>query len=601
MKRYSESMSKLLTRALFAVILIFPICAYAGDTRTEIYYLEDAAGTKTFENILDSADFKPAITQPLNFGFTKSVVWIKFRPLKPPNTFPLYLVDRYEHAHSYKLFLPKDNYFYPLDFKKENADVGIYLKSPTFLLQESMGNSYFYARIESGGKWLLIDLHALSTSEFINEVFLSQSFYGLFFGSLIVLMLYNLFLYASLKETPYLHYVLYLFSISLMFLHIDGFTNLVQADDAIRHVFPGFMFLTLFYVIKFSGSFLNIRQVAPRFHRVFRVLEVLVAIIFLSAISFLPEGISVATASIVAATTVPFVVFTAFKVQKSNPSVKIFLVGWLGIGVMTLIYAAQPWQLIEMSPTLNKHGLKVATVFEAIVFAIALAYRTKMLEIDKKSISSESLRKTKYAADLSNALENERRMISQELHDNFNAAVAAIKLMASNIVNITADDDVRERAQKIEEIATSAYNSARKFVKQLRPELLYSLGLEYGVNDLVDEYRKIFLNCTINLRYDVKSTNLPNVLNITIYRILKEAITNTMKHSKATELSLSITERGSIVYLSIIDNGVGFNKNFEEGIGITSMRERCSSLGGKFNINGNKGTEIRIELPIVYE
>ncbi|MGE3886724.1 MAG: sensor histidine kinase, partial [Vicinamibacterales bacterium] len=146
-----------------------------------------------------------------------------------------------------------------------------------------------------------------------------------------------------------------------------------------------------------------------------------------------------------------------------------------------------------------------------------------------------------------------------------------------------------------------AIDAVRRLSSELRPPVLDRLGLAAAVDWLVrDRESKSGLAIVLNL-HDLREPIHPQV-SITLFRIVQEALTNVIRHARATEVAIDLTGHDTTLSLSIHDNGIGLNPSIAEGphsLGILGMRERVRLVGGTFRIDGGpgRGTTITVEVP----
>lgn len=210
--------------------------------------------------------------------------------------------------------------------------------------------------------------------------------------------------------------------------------------------------------------------------------------------------------------------------------------------------------------------------------------------------------------------EKERQRIARELHDsslqNLTHLVHNIELGSMFI----DQDPIRAKL----ELATciknlkGTINEIRETVFNLRPMSFDDLGFKQCIENFIDNMRQQYNNCEIES--DVKELKLDkfteqekenaNLLMVTIFRIIQEAVINSLKHSNAEKILLDITQKNKKCYINISDNGKGFtvesvmkNKHF----GLSIMKERINLLNGKIKIDSklNQGTNIEIIVPLI--
>ncbi len=194
--------------------------------------------------------------------------------------------------------------------------------------------------------------------------------------------------------------------------------------------------------------------------------------------------------------------------------------------------------------------------------------------------------------------EEERKTMARELHDELGQYLNAIKLDAVFIRDQTGDmtADIHSSAESIVEISTRVYDVVRRMMRRLRPVALDELGLTSALEHMVKSWRERLPSIVFTLRIETCLEGFSEALNITLYRLVQEALTNVAKHAQASNVSIVLNQPApdgldtGCVLLSIRDDGVGVDlRERKLGLGIVGMRERVEALGGKFEIDSASG------------
>lgn len=212
------------------------------------------------------------------------------------------------------------------------------------------------------------------------------------------------------------------------------------------------------------------------------------------------------------------------------------------------------------------------------------------------------------AANLQLKIEKERTRIARELHDELGQDLTILRLDLTGLRNESKGEERSQIAgtafAKIEgaiELTDSIIKKSRSLATRLRPVILDQFGLIAGIEWLVENCQK---HSGIKCRID----NLPE--NVTadaevvtaLFRICQEIVTNIIRHAKATELKISLTERAGELLLTIQDNGRGITNEElanQKSLGILGMQERAKLLGGSLVIRGRErgGTTVSVTMP----
>jgi|GEM_PF-756759 len=220
----------------------------------------------------------------------------------------------------------------------------------------------------------------------------------------------------------------------------------------------------------------------------------------------------------------------------------------------------------------------------------------------KRREAGELRRKRMFSHGILLAVEEERQRLARELHDEIGQALTTLKIEAELLAeDPLIPDSQRERLSKIARGLAQVMTTLREIVRGLRPVVLDSLGLEEAINRLVEDC-KAASGPEIKCFFRGLSQRLPSPLELTAYRIVQEALSNALKHSKAKEVRVSVVRTDGSLSITVEDNGVGFDvesAGFEKGLGLLLMRERAEGLGGSLWIDSKagEGTCLVAELP----
>lgn len=205
-------------------------------------------------------------------------------------------------------------------------------------------------------------------------------------------------------------------------------------------------------------------------------------------------------------------------------------------------------------------------------------------------------------------IEDERRSLARELHDELGQYVTAIKTFAVAIANKTKEraPDVEASAQTIVAAANHIYDGMHNIIRQLRPGSLDNLGLSETLRDLINSYQQQNPELEIALHLSGELNKLGENININVFRIVQESINNVIKHAdaKRIDVNLHANAHGDLE-LTIRDDGKGMeiaHVDQTNHFGLLGMRERVQGLHGQFNVVSSlakkaAGTTISIMIP----
>jgi signal transduction histidine kinase len=221
--------------------------------------------------------------------------------------------------------------------------------------------------------------------------------------------------------------------------------------------------------------------------------------------------------------------------------------------------------------------------------------RERTAELKQRNEALRSL-----AARLVSAQEDERRRISLELHDEAGQLLTALKLSLAVIQAELPVDQARLHGQIGEAIALTetTMEELRTLAYHLRPAALDAIGLD---QTLRDHCQRLAKQSGIPINYQGASLDdLPGFIQISLYRVIQEALTNILKHAHASQVLVSLQGDAETIFLQISDNGRGFTPPAgfaappDGGLGLIGMRERMEAIGGEIEIDSRPGHGTRL-------
>jgi two-component system sensor histidine kinase UhpB len=236
-----------------------------------------------------------------------------------------------------------------------------------------------------------------------------------------------------------------------------------------------------------------------------------------------------------------------------------------------------------------------------------VAERTRDLLASRNEALRADADKRKLIHKVNSIVEDERKSIAIEIHDELNASLIAARLESQSIMLLAAKagpspeiDEIRAKSQAITKLTLDLYASGRRLVRRLRPEVLEMLGLHGAVEEMLRHYDS-GSGCSFTFHSEGDFSRLGHELAISAYRIVQEALSNVMKHAQAAHAQVSLVLASDVLHIAVADDGVGFDPALaSEGIGIIGMRERVHALQGTLVLHAapGAGTEVAIALPL---
>lgn len=199
-------------------------------------------------------------------------------------------------------------------------------------------------------------------------------------------------------------------------------------------------------------------------------------------------------------------------------------------------------------------------------------------------------------------LDEERRAIARELHDEFAQSVTAIRSLAVAIMGRQQEDNAsREAADTISKEAAALYDAMHSLIPRLAPISLDTLGLAETLQGLVHEWRRRHPAIKITLQHSLPSQLGPTA-TLTIYRIVQEALINAIRHGSPHHIDVEVRTEPERVVIRVTDDGLGLPENWTRPgrFGLRGLQERLATLRGKLQVSNRAegGVEVFAEMPL---
>jgi two-component system sensor histidine kinase UhpB len=196
------------------------------------------------------------------------------------------------------------------------------------------------------------------------------------------------------------------------------------------------------------------------------------------------------------------------------------------------------------------------------------------------------------------AQERERLRVAQELHDEVGQTLTAVLLQLSQLGK-AAPPEVASRAGEAQDSVRTSLEDVRRIARELRPEALDELGLASALAALTERFAQRG-GLRIERRLEPGLPDLPDDVELVIYRIAQEALTNVARHSGVDCAELTLEQRGDRLVLTVLDSGRGLPPDAGDGGGLRGMRERAVMVGAVLRVadRDGGGVEVRLEVPL---
>ena len=221
----------------------------------------------------------------------------------------------------------------------------------------------------------------------------------------------------------------------------------------------------------------------------------------------------------------------------------------------------------------------------------------QQLEISRKQLQH-------FTEHLEHVLEEERKRISRELHDELGQLLTILKFDLSwlKLEGIQTDPNIIGRIDAMMESVNEALASVKRISKEIRPPQLDALGLIGAIQWDIDQVEKKTGLKGI-MTGETAELDIQGQVSTVLYRVFREALTNILRHANANHVYIKLSQQLGSVILTIKDDGRGITKKELKGttsLGLVGIRERLRMVGGTFTIEGKagSGTVLSVEVPL---
>lgn len=206
------------------------------------------------------------------------------------------------------------------------------------------------------------------------------------------------------------------------------------------------------------------------------------------------------------------------------------------------------------------------------------------------------------------AQEDERQRVARELHDQAGQALTALQFGLTRAERACDSPKLQEELEGLRTLTVETMNEVRNLALDLRPSALDELGLVPALRAYVRDYSKR-VNIPIDFEVSGIKERLPSEMEIALFRVIQEGLTNVAKHSQATQAWIKLAVEDGRIKVKVFDNGRGFDvektlqQSTKRSLGLFGINERVELLGGSFRVESapGKGTTIFVEVPVAPE
>jgi signal transduction histidine kinase len=233
---------------------------------------------------------------------------------------------------------------------------------------------------------------------------------------------------------------------------------------------------------------------------------------------------------------------------------------------------------------------------------VSLIFIKRIFNIQKRMDELRKESESRILSAIVRTEENERLNFSKELHDGLGPLLSSVKMAISasrGKEEAAVDEKVMANAEKL---IDESITSLKEISNKLSPHVLNNFGLKKAVKSFISRL-PVTENPTISLDSNIEDHRFPYNIEVVLYRVICELITNSLKHSRAKNVFISLMEKDGIIALDYLDDGVGFDSEIpelsEKGLGFANIKSRIKSLNGTFEIYARQNEGVRVNISIL--
>ncbi|MDF2193224.1 7TM diverse intracellular signaling domain-containing protein [Paraflavitalea sp. CAU 1676] len=455
----------------------------------------------------------------------------------------------------------------------------------------------FYVRVTSRN-FMRIPLRIATMQELYESNHKVDVSNGVIFGMLIAFMIYNLFVFFSLREISYLFYVGYVFFWGLNLVNYNGYL-----PDFIPHA-SGFNDSSIFIAcsalcsVGFTNAFLQTHIYAPIISRTKWVMVALTLVPMILVMVGKPVYAFIYIQLLVYPVFMYWFVAGFMSFRNGYKPALYYIVGFGCYMVGSAIYNLKDHNLLPEN-TFTATSMHWGAAFEAVILSYALANKLSFYKREKEKIQQKALEQTRaFSQQVLESQETERKRIAAELHDSVGQRLILLK---NKILLLGKKNDVqKEELRAVSGDVAQAIQEIRGIAYYLRPYQIDLFGISQALEAVVNETSKA-TGIAVTMQVDKVDGLFSKENEINVYRIVQELLNNMVKYAEATDCSFLVRYTPGVVTVLFEDNGKGFDPTkVKKGLGLTGIQERVNILGGSCVIsNGTRsGVVTKITLPV---
>lgn len=553
--------------------------------------LEDKNCIWTIHDILSdtlSRRFESAVNKSLNPGITNAAWWVRFELLDSADRADKWILQ-VEYPGIDKIDL----------FVVDSADQNVSKHGGALLpfnqreirdrrtaFRIGSGDAItrtFYVRFESQSS-VVLNMRLESLPRYMVSDHDAQFYLGGFYGCVLILALYNLFLFLTIRDTTYLYYVLYVVGYVFHQMVVDGLYVEYFFPNSVVESVPVFQMAIGWFVVfgsLFAQRILSSRRFSPVLHTGLVLCAILGSVVFVLA----PVATGQSINRLLSLILIPYAIIGSamaiVSLRNRYTPARFYLLAVTGFLIGLTVRVLRVSGVLPLN-YFTEYMFQIGMVWEMTLFSFALGDRINSIKVEKEREKGEM-----------------RSRIASDLHDE----------IGSNLSSISMTSQMVERSGKLGDLEKSRLNDIAATAKETTDairDIVWFINPQHDrLVDLVLRLKDVTSNLLAGIDYSFQTPGetietMPDLLmRKEVYLFYKEVLNNIVKHAKASKVEIEIRSQDHKFVLIVCDNGVGFETaNVQEGLGLKNLRGRAEKIGATLGLSSCKGQGTKITLSV---
>jgi two-component system, sensor histidine kinase LadS len=565
----------------------------------EVFLLKDESSKLSVEEVAKSQKFISSQNDVPVFGSTAAAVWVAFNCknsvaeewfievgtsyIENIDLFSKNKADKWEKKH--------------VSLKDHFSDRSVNSNQYILPLDIPPGETrQFFMRVKSN-TIIKLPLRIASIQKLYESNHQQDTSYGLYFGLVVALSMYNLFVFFYLRDKTHIYYILYVLLVAMNVAYVKGYSlEYIFAEAPFLNHINYFVAASLVFTMFFTEAFLNLKSLASQYNWVYKSFILITCLcLLLTLLGFDLFAFEILMALVILLTPV-IIVFAIYSYQKGFTPARFYLLAFIFLATGTITFILKDQGVLPVN-FFTENSMTLGSALEAIVLSFALADKLNQYKKEIEEAHSLALERAgEFSKVLIESQEAERRKIATDLDQSIGYSLDLVK---HKLFLVKKGISKEKQIVEIKDTLSDVIEEVRSISYGLRPLQLEILGLTQSLKSLVEDISE---NYQIDLILEVPNIDrkFSKEVEIIIFRILQEGLLNMAKQEACYFGNVKISQDEHFLNMLIRTRQSDFQKAQDVLTHeLITLRERIHLLNGSFIVpkEYNEETEIYIQIP----